>query len=283
MSHLLMDFWVDYSLILQSPATGRERHVASLQRLAAFNQSLLTDPKMEDIQASDAKGLSATQDQSFKLMDLSPEIRLLIYTYAMHNDGQQSSFPALLHVSQQIRREASPVFFRSERFPLVLQPQPHTEMTVLAFDGKTRSWFNLIGPESINALRHVVFRFAPVEKAIIAAGGYSIDLSRCDASDWEYQVKLRDQWVSSSLKRELELIKKHESPLFKDRPEIAAEFRENHIRMCKTAMQLAQDALDMFTDTCMVDKHIKTTADALGELGGALVAVEKARFQHPRP
>lgn len=257
--------------------------MALLQHKAASAHHLVTDSKMENIEASDTEYLSATQDQPFKLMDLSPEVRLLIYGHAMHKDGHQNSFPALLHVCQQIRREASPVFFRSEQFPLVLQPQPHTEMTVLAFDGKTRNWFSLIGPEHINTLRHVVFRFAPVEHSIIAASGYSIDLSRCDASDWEQQVKMRDQWVSSSLKRELELIKKHVSPLFKDRPVIAAEFREEHIRMCKAAIQHAQDALDKFTDACVVDKQIKTTAHALGELGGALVAVEKARFQHPRP
>lgn len=273
-----MDFWVEYWLIQQAPAPRIKRLVALIQHQICR----LSELDMEDIQTYDTSIESSVQDRPFKLMHLASEIRLLIYGHAMHNDGIQDFFHPLLSVCHQVRKEASPVFFRSERFPLVLQPQPRTDMIVLAFDGKTRNWFNLIGDEHIHTLRHVVFEFPPVEKFIIAASRYSIDLSCNDASDWEYQVKMEDKWMGSSLKRELEVIKKHVSPLFTERPLLAAEIREKHITMCETAIQLAQDALDKFNSTCIVDKHIKTTADALGELGGALVAVEKARFQPPR-
>ncbi|KAH0294767.1 hypothetical protein M436DRAFT_82333 [Aureobasidium namibiae CBS 147.97] len=181
---------------------------------------------------------------------------------ALVNGGSSSIGRAISIPKRIIFAKASPVFFRSKRFPLVLQLQPHTEITVLAFDLKTREWFSLIGNERINAFRHVVFQFAPIEQAIFAAGGYSIDLSCGDASNWEYHVKIDD-------KSDLCLL--------------AAEFREEHIRMCKAAIELARDALDNFTNTYVLGKHIQTTADALGELGGALVAVEKARFQHTSP
>jgi len=278
-----MDSWVNYSLLLLALVPRISQHLTLLHHQGASVHYPATDPNMEDVQVSEANDHSETQYQPFKLMDLAPEVRLLIYGHAMHNEGIQGSFPALLHVCQQIREEASPVYFRSERFPLVLQPQPHTEKTVFAFDLKTRDWFSIIGPERVNALRHVVFQFEPIEQAIVAAGGYSIDLSCGDASNWEYQVKIRHQWVYGSLKRELALIKKHVSPLFRKRPLLAAEFREEHIKMCTSAIQHAQDALDKFASTCGVNKHLKTTADALEELGGALVAVEKARFQHTSP
>jgi hypothetical protein len=229
----------------------------------------------------------------FRLLDLPLEIRRIIYGHAMHTNEffpkptfcppvmqtrrqSRPTFPALLSVCHQIRQEASPGFYRSGLFPLTLQPQPHTELTVLAFDRKTRAWFDLIGVKHTNSLRHVAFLFPvtvakdPYRKA---ANMYYVDLAYPDASSWVFQRET-NEYGCRSLQEELdECVLKRDHPL----AWFFGSITENLIKCYKAAIQRAQEALDQFIDTCAVGQRIRPTVDALGALGGALVAVEEAR------
>jgi hypothetical protein len=118
---------------------------------------------MTDTQPSDTDACAATDGPPFRFMDLPAEIREMIYHHAMRQgmivESTRRPFHFLLSVCSLIRKEASPIYFRVSRFALKLQPQPHTELTVLAFDRDTRNWFDLIGADRINDLRHVFFVF----------------------------------------------------------------------------------------------------------------------------
>lgn len=71
-----------------------------------------------------------------EFMDLPKEIRMMIYRYALRRRSVKNSVPALLSVNRQIREEASPTFYRINRFLLNLQPQPTTRSIVHDFDEK---------------------------------------------------------------------------------------------------------------------------------------------------
>jgi hypothetical protein len=231
---------------------------------------------MDHIQASDSNTRTATQGQSFKLMDLPIEVRLMVYRYIMYQGGFHGSLPPLLSVCQQIREEALPIFYRSSIFPLYLHPQPHTETTALAFARVTRLWFNMIGVDNINNLRYVAFRFAPTESDDLAACMYIVGLWCRDAGDWDYRVKGVEPKYGS-LESDLEWSKNH-VPQHTTEDAEYARCRAEHIKRCKAALQQAQKAMDQFVDACADGKRIRPTVDSLGILAGALVAVEKARL-----
>jgi hypothetical protein len=230
----------------------------------------------------------------FKLLGLPLEVRRIIYRHAMHKNNffpdpavcplamatrrqPRPTFPALLSVCHQIRQEASPVFYRSNLFPLTLQPQPHTEITVLGFDKKTHAWFDLIGVKHTNSLRHIAFQF-PVTVARgayhKAANMYYVNLSSSDASNWVFQTALSEHgWRSLQEGMDQCVLKRTHLLAW-----LIGNVTESHIKCYKAAIQRAQDAQDRFIDTCAVGKCVKPTIDALGILGGALVAVEEARL-----
>jgi hypothetical protein len=115
--------------------------VCEHQRFAVYNPTQVFT--MTGTQPSETDACAVTDGPPFRFMDLPAEIREMIYRHALCEgmiiQRTRRSFPSLLSVCSLIRKEASPIYFRVSRFALKLQPQPHTELTVLSFDRHTRN------------------------------------------------------------------------------------------------------------------------------------------------
>ncbi|KAK6001688.1 hypothetical protein QM012_002178 [Aureobasidium pullulans] len=241
---------------------------------------------MKNLQLADSSFSGVSRTAPLKFMDLPKEIRLMIYHYALRKRTTKPSFPALLSVNRQIREEASPTFYRQNRFLLKLQPQPTTRSTVLDLDGKTREWLALIGPGHVNNLRRVALSFI----YHLEYTEYHIDLACRDAGNWKFTNKRGPYQPFRSLQGDVEMSEDHThySEIsdflvllgFPIDDAILNHYKTNAIKRYATALRRAQRAMDQFSDSCGESKSVKPTLEGLEVIARALAAVEEACFHH---
>ncbi|KAG9597580.1 hypothetical protein KCU77_g2852, partial [Aureobasidium melanogenum] len=245
---------------------------------------------MEDIQLANLSIGGVAPTRSFKFLDLPKEIRMMIYRYALHRRLVKNSFPALVSVNRQIRKEASATFYRQNHFLLNLQPQPHTTTTVLGLDGKSREWLALIGPKHINNLRHVVFSFPGTKVYHFDYNEYFIDLSCRDAGNWDFSITTGPYRLFRTLQGDLDEVQDDthyteiaeflRSTGFPISDAVVADFKRKGIIRYTAALRCAQEVMDQFSDQCGEGKLVKPTIEGLEMIGGVFMAVEQARFGH---
>lgn len=245
---------------------------------------------MDDLRLANLSIGGSVTRTPLKFMDLPKEIRMMIYRYALRRRSVKNSFPALLSVNRQIREEASPTFYRINRFLLNLQPQPTTRSIVHDFDGKTREWFALIGTEHINNLRQVAFSFPGTKVYHYEHNEYYIDLSCRDAGYWTFVIQSGSYKLCKSLKGEVDESEddNHYTEIneflttlgFPIDDATLAEFKRRGILRHRAALRCAQRVMDQFSDQCGEGRFVKPTIAGLETIGQVFLAVEQTRFGH---
>ncbi|THX20720.1 hypothetical protein D6D12_10278 [Aureobasidium pullulans] len=144
--------------------------------------------------------VKADKSCNFRLMDLPTELRQLVYEMAIPNSISQSEYeigakvekmPALLHTSSQVRREASPIFYRNNYIKLRLTSPCESRPIYKCRDrfehimGRNPSiWLPNIDSFQVESLRFVSFKFFwDCSKRRI-----NMDLRSNDASHWTVLV-----------------------------------------------------------------------------------------------
>ncbi|KAH0353098.1 hypothetical protein KCU81_g1874, partial [Aureobasidium melanogenum] len=276
------------SLLLVQPSSIQDS--PGSQRLAMLNSTL--NRIMNDFQLILMSSRGAARTRSLHFLDLPEEIRMMIYRYALRRSrtNAQNSFPALLAVNRQIREEASPTFYRVNRFLLNLQPQPHTTSVELGFDSKTHEWLALIGPKHISNLRRVAFSFPATKFYHFEHNEYHINLSRRDAGPWRFTINPGPEKEFRSLQGDIdeaedytyyaEIVEFLRSTGLPIPNAVIDDFMQKAIKRYENALRRSQRVMDEFSDLCGEGKVVKPTIEGLEMIGRGLMAVEQARFGH---
>ncbi|THY52256.1 hypothetical protein D6C98_05350 [Aureobasidium pullulans] len=192
----------------------------------------------------------ADTERRFPFMELSFDVRMIVYGYALTYETVQTSRPSLLSVCRQIREEGSPTFFR---------------------------WLEMIGPSQVENLRNLLLQNkGPTQP-------YRVDLSRGDTSMWSIAVRGHDHSHPSCCQKKIQT----RESILADTRGVGAEWLlpimislemaelsfRGTIKSMEEAIERTQKGMNLFADKCGHGKSVKPTIEGIEMVVRAFAAM----------
>ncbi|THY97099.1 hypothetical protein D6C93_04574 [Aureobasidium pullulans] len=219
----------------------------------------------------------ADTERRFPFMELSFDVRMIVYGYALTYETVQTSRPSLLSVCRQIREEGSPTFFRVNDFHIHRESSGSKDILQSKIRRDTLQWLEMIGPSQVENLRNLLLQNkGPTQP-------YRVDLSRGDTSMWSIAVRGHDHSLPSCCQKKIQT---RESILADTRGVgaewllpimISLEMAElsfmGTIKSMEEAIERTQKGMNLFADKCGHGKSVKPTIEGIEMVVRAFAAM----------